>query len=217
MSQWGNTDDAANSVIWAAAQVNKTANTANRTALFGNTTADAFVTGVTTGQFGVSEGEAIAAREGAAVKTAHSGWVLRTVGSGGRAGRIQNEVLVAINTITGDAADDVVLPDFKVRVTTNPANTQNSPGGTNDVLAFTAAGATRPAGGTVSFLWYYSTDGGATFATTAAVPGFVNQTTGTLGVWANTIPDDTQVRAVLTASGGGNSANTTAAVVTIVP
>jgi len=215
MSQWGNTDDAANSVIWAAAQVNKTANTDNRTALFGNTTADAFITGVTTGQFGVSEGETIAAREGAAVKTAHSGWVLRTVGSGGRAGRIQNEVLVAINTITGDASDDAVLPDFKVRVTTNPANNQNSPGGTNDVLTFTAAGATRPAGGTIGFLWYYSTDGGTTFASTVGVSGFGGQATDTLSVLANTIASNTRVRAVLSA--GGNSANTTAAVVTIVP
>jgi len=36
----------------------------------------------------------------------HSGWVKRTVGSGGRAGRVTYETLVAMNTITGDTVDD---------------------------------------------------------------------------------------------------------------
>lgn len=57
MAQWGNTDDAANSVLWAVSQVNKTANTDNQTNLFGNTTADAFVTGATVGQFGLDATE----------------------------------------------------------------------------------------------------------------------------------------------------------------
>lgn len=42
MAQWGNTDDAANSVLWATTQVNLPANTDNQTALFGNTTQGAF-------------------------------------------------------------------------------------------------------------------------------------------------------------------------------
>lgn len=41
----------------------------------------------------------------------HAGWVLRTVGSGGRAGRVQYETLVAMGSMTGDASDDTVLPD----------------------------------------------------------------------------------------------------------
>ncbi len=36
----------------------------------------------------------------------HSGWVKRTVGTGGRACRVTYETLVAMNTITGDTADD---------------------------------------------------------------------------------------------------------------
>ena len=39
------------------------------------------------------------------------GWNLRTVGTGGRAGRVQNECLVAMRNITSDASDDTVLPD----------------------------------------------------------------------------------------------------------
>jgi hypothetical protein len=57
MAQWGNTDDAANSVLWAVSQLNKPANTANQTDLFGNTTVDAFVTGKAVGQFGLSAAE----------------------------------------------------------------------------------------------------------------------------------------------------------------
>jgi hypothetical protein len=41
----------------------------------------------------------------------HSGWVRRTVGTGGRAGRIQYETLVAMGSLTNDQADDVQFPD----------------------------------------------------------------------------------------------------------
>jgi hypothetical protein len=39
------------------------------------------------------------------------GWVLRTVGTGGRAGRVQYETLVALANPIGDGSDDLVLPD----------------------------------------------------------------------------------------------------------
>jgi len=54
---------------------------------------------------------------------AHAGWVLRTEGTGGRAGRVQYETLVAMGSLgaqtaaygtpagTADASDDTVLPD----------------------------------------------------------------------------------------------------------
>jgi hypothetical protein len=57
MAQWGNTDDAANSVLWATTYVNKTPNTTNQSALFGNTTIDAFVAGEAVGQFGLDATE----------------------------------------------------------------------------------------------------------------------------------------------------------------
>ena len=41
----------------------------------------------------------------------HSGWVKRTVGTGGRAGRVQYETLVAMSSITSDASDDTEFPD----------------------------------------------------------------------------------------------------------
>ena len=41
---------------------------------------------------------------------AHTGWVKRTVGTGGRAGRVHYETLVAASSITGDA-EDIATPD----------------------------------------------------------------------------------------------------------
>ena len=41
----------------------------------------------------------------------HSGWVRKTVGTGGRAGRVQYETLVAMGSLSGDQADDIQFPD----------------------------------------------------------------------------------------------------------
>ncbi len=57
MSQWKNDDSAANSVLWGVSGYKVVANAANRNAFFGNTTADALITGITVGQFGVDTTE----------------------------------------------------------------------------------------------------------------------------------------------------------------
>lgn len=44
-------------------------------------------------------------------QVANPGWVKRTIGTGGRAGRVQYETLVAGRTISGDASDDIQFPD----------------------------------------------------------------------------------------------------------
>ena len=49
--------------------------------------------------------------DGAAGGSQHAGWVRRTVGTGGRAGRVQYETLVAMGSITGDQSDDVAFKD----------------------------------------------------------------------------------------------------------
>jgi len=60
MAQWGNTDDAANSVSYAVNQFKVTANSDNQTAFFGNTTQSGIMSGVAVGQFGVAAAEASA-------------------------------------------------------------------------------------------------------------------------------------------------------------
>ncbi|NBX50970.1 hypothetical protein EBT25_13825 [bacterium] len=51
---------------------------------------------------------AAAVLSGAKQGAAHAGWVRRVVGTGGRAGRIQEETLVAMGSITGDFEDTVM-------------------------------------------------------------------------------------------------------------
>jgi len=43
-------------------------------------------------------------------EVSHIGWVKRTVGTGGRAGRVHYETLVAASSISGDA-EDIATPD----------------------------------------------------------------------------------------------------------
>jgi hypothetical protein len=211
MSQWGNTDTAANSVLWAAAQVKVTANGANRTALFGNTTADAFITGATIGQYGVDSAEAQAARAGADVKAAHSGWILRTTGSGGRAGRVHNEVLVAMNTISGDD-EDTSFADFMLRIATQPSNATGDISN-NDIVTFTVVGASTPAGATLGYKWQKW--GGSSFANITDAGAYSNSATVTLSVLANTASNGEIYRVQVSTTGAANviSAN---AVLTLV-
>ena len=48
---------------------------------------------------------------GSGANVAGPGWVKRTAGTGGRAGRVQYETLVAMSSITGDTADDLEFPE----------------------------------------------------------------------------------------------------------
>lgn len=157
MAQWGNTDDAANSVLWAVSQVNLPANTDNQTALFGNSTADAFISGVTVGQYGVDINEVTAARaEGSGDRAAHAGWVIRTEGSGGRSGRTQTEVLVAMSSITtGSDAEDTVYEDAFITITSQPSNaTANTTD--SEEATFVVVASAQPTTAVLTYAWTYA-------------------------------------------------------------
>jgi len=64
-----------------------------------------------TGHSLTGETATAAAIVGGAQGVQHAGWVVRTEGTGGRAGRVQYETLVAMVSIAGDASDDNQLPD----------------------------------------------------------------------------------------------------------
>ncbi len=165
MALWGNIDNANNSTIFAPAQVKRAPTAAERTALFGNTTADVYISGLTVGHFGVDTNEVTAARAGAGDRAAHAGWVLKTEGSGGRAGRISTEVLVAMGSMTGDA-EDTVYEDFVLRITTQPSNaTANTTAAAQ--ATFTVVAASTPIGATPTYVWSYAN--GAVIATNANV------------------------------------------------
>ena len=113
MAQWGNTDDAANSVLWATAAVNKTPNTVNQAALFGNTTVGAFVAGEAVGQFGLDATE-IRVSGNAAVQQ----YIITNAGSGYAA----NAAVSVANTTGGAntlAANSTVATGRVTAVTAN--------------------------------------------------------------------------------------------------
>jgi hypothetical protein len=116
MAQWGNTDDAANSVLWAVSQLNKPANTTNQTNLFGNVTSGAFVTGKIVGQFGVDVTEMNLAQSNAAVAQ----YIVVSGGSGYSA----NAVVTVANSTGGSntsAANSTVAIGKVTAVTANIA------------------------------------------------------------------------------------------------
>jgi len=208
MSQWKNDDSAANSVLWAVAQYGKTANSDNRADFFGNTTANAFVAGVTVGQFGVDTNEQAAARQ-IGPRPAHSGWVIRTEGQGGRAGRVQHETLVAMGSMTGDSEDTVFL-DRVILISTQPANaTANTTAG--DVATFTVVAATVPPGATIVYQWAYangdSIQAGANVGNTTQATLTVNSAVETANV---------SFKVELSTAGGANvtSSNATLTITT---
>lgn len=208
MPLWRNTDDAANSTIFAASQVKLTPNTGNQTALFGNTTADAFITGVTVGQYGVDTNEA---RANGSIP--HAGWVLRTEGSGGRAGRVQHEVLVAMSSIgTAVDAEDVAYPDLTISILTQPASATGD-ASNNDIVTFTVSAATEPEGGSLSYIWQKWD--GAAFANLSNAGAYSNTTTATLSVLANTASDAEIYRVEISAT-GATTVDSANAVITIV-
>ena len=116
--QWGNTDDAANSVLWATRYVNLPANTTNQTALFGNTTIGAFNNGgvamnKAVGQFGLDATE-IRVSGNAAVQQ----YVITNPGSGYAA----NAAVTVANSTGGSntsAANSTVTTGRVTAVTAN--------------------------------------------------------------------------------------------------
>jgi hypothetical protein len=83
---------------------------ANNAALFNNTSSGAFISGKTVSVVGV-ETAAKANTSGEGSKVSHPGWQLRTEGSGGRAGRVHYECLVAMGSMaTGAGSNTASLP-----------------------------------------------------------------------------------------------------------
>jgi len=115
MSSWGNNDNAANAPYWAvnstickspAAAVVAMPTAANVAILYANTTQDAYITGKTIGLFVIDPAESANNQQKHAV--AHTGWVLRSTGSGGRAGRANYETLVCLANVKGDGDNTLI-------------------------------------------------------------------------------------------------------------
>jgi hypothetical protein len=129
MALWSNTDE-------ATSAPKHTVNTTN-----GETGVEAY--GKTpVGTFGVDTAE---------TNNTHAGWVLRTVGSGGRSGRVLQETLVAMGSISGDG--DALPPLPVITIDTQP---QNQSVAVDETATFTVV-ATASGISTLSYQWQANT------------------------------------------------------------
>ena len=226
MSSWGNNDNAANAPYWAvnstimnATGVEASAaapTAANVALLYGNTTADVYTTGQTIGLFGVD------AQESLVTHAQHTGWVLRTTGSGGRAGRTQHEVLVALSEMKGPDGDGQQYPNVSITLTGPSGNTVVANTSNANSATFTVSPAlVGNTSATLSYQWQVNSNTGSLGWTNVAnsTPtntGYVGGTTATLLVYPKTAAANAYVfRAVVTAADQGVSATSSNATITI--
>ena len=156
MPQWGASNNASNSVSWAAQLVNTTANSANKTALFANTTMGAFVAGKTVSVVGASSTTANNAQGLTA------GWNLKTTGTGSI-----SEFTVTVGG-TGYANGDVVKVAATGTGAVNASATvsTNATGGITSLLVVNSGAGFITTAPTVAFA---NSSGGATSGSGATV------------------------------------------------
>jgi hypothetical protein len=146
--------------------------------------------------FGVDTTEVVVeASQGTPVT--HAGWVLRTEGSGGRAGRVFHETLVAMGSMSSDL-EDTKIQDFNTIIGTQPVNRSvTAPAATT----FAVVATTVPAGGTIGYQWQISEDDGATWANISNAGVYTTATTATLNISDTTGLDGNQYRVKLSVTG----------------
>lgn len=196
MALWSNTDANTSVPKFAPSTVSLENTQDNSNLMYGNTTADAFVTGETIGVFGVDTNEQQATSNNAG---GHAGWVLRTEGSGGRAGRVHTETLVAMGSMSGDG-EDVVYPDYSISILSQPQAANNAAAGS---VTFDVSAVTVPTGGSLSYQWSVDEDGSETMVTLAG------ETSATLDL--DNIATDNLYRVVVSVTGGNDVTSSNAA------
>jgi hypothetical protein len=213
MSSWGNNDNAANAPYWAVSTVSTGVNkaaaaptAANVAFLYGNTTSSVYVTNETVGLFAVDAQESAVNGKGA-----HTGWVLKTTGSGGRAGRVTQEVLVALSGFVG--ADGDAQQYANVSVTLSGPSNQSvvaNTAGANTVsfsVVPTLAGNTSA---TLAYQWQSNDNVGGSWTNVSnATPANTTYTGGTSAtlvvIPTNTDANSYVFRAIVSAADQGVS------------
>jgi hypothetical protein len=234
MSSWGNNDNAANAPYWAVnstimnvaetEQWHSSPDATNVAVLFGNTMANVWTTNETVGLFGVDAQE-IGALEGSAHRGLHTGWILRTTGQGGRAGRIQEEVLVAMNGMGAGGSDADAQTYANVYITlAGPSNATVTAGSANsNTVTFTVSPTlTGNTSAALTYQWQVNNGTGAWVNMADgnnAQPGGVRKSgtsTATVSItpW-NTTANNYVVRAIVTAADEGVSATSANGQITI--
>jgi hypothetical protein len=200
MALWNNTDEAASAPQYTVDIVT------------GNTGVQAFEV-EPVGTWGVDATEA-----GVTNVNGHAGWVLRTVGSGGRSGRVNEETLVAIGSMTGDS-DDTVYPDARIFITSQPtdASVTANAGGEN-VATFTATVTAVPDSATLTFEWQYN-DGSSWAAVANDTPAnttYSGEDTAALEVTPTADDANTALYRLVVSADGAETVSTSNVVLTVV-
>lgn len=234
MSSWGNFDGANDAPKWATTQVNVSPTQDNANNLYQNTTQNYWesdlpdgskrMTNLTVGLFAVDAAEEQVA-ENSSTKPAHSGWVLRTVGAGGRAGRVTQEVLVALANITTDnTSDNAEYPNATITVS-QPAALQSltaNAGGANTVTLSVDGTTVIPPSAVLTYQWQVNNNTGGTWVNidlgtnvstgqpSNMIKSGANTATLTLAPTANTA-NNYVYRAVITATNPGIAYSTATA------
>jgi hypothetical protein len=225
MPSWGNYDNAANAPYWAVnstivnaanTKINASAPTAANVALlYQNTSPDVYTTDETIGLFAVDAFEADVNDE-----VAHSGWVLRTVGSGGRAGRVQQEVLIATGIITDNTSP--IYPDATITISSQPgSNTANLTVGNTATFRVTASITEGNTAAPLTYQWQRSATIGGSYASVVnATPANTTYTGGTstalVVIPTFTDADNNYYRVVISATGTEASVTSTPAKLDVV-
>lgn len=149
----------------------------------------------------------------------HTGWVhYRTHGTSQGGTRNISEVLVAMsknfNANAGgtlnlvDANDDSIVADYRLFFSAQPTDQSNTAGGG---VIFTSAAASDPAGATLAYQWYVSTDNVAYIAVSNA-GGNTGATTNTLTIANVSVVDGNYYKLTVSSVGGGADSNTSTVV-----
>ncbi len=221
MPAWGNYDNAANTPLWSTAAVKVAPTAVNTANLFQNTTEDYWqdslpnggerLADIAVGVFGVDNFEADVNAKGA-----HTGWVLRTEGFGGRAGRVQQEVLVAMSTMITDNTSPI-YPDATITITSQPSqNTANTILGNTATFRVTASITEGNTAAPLTYQWQRSATIGGTYTSVSnGTPANTTYTGGTSAalvvIPTFTDADNNYYRVVISATGTEASVTSTPA------
>lgn len=144
----------------------------------------------------------------------HAGWVLRTVGSGGRAGRIIEETLVAMGSMTGDS-EDTVFYDALLSIVTQPTNKSIVAGGGN-TATFSIVVSSQP-DATITYLWQYNN--GSSWVNAAngspANTTYTGNTSASLVVTPTTTEANAAIYRVVASSAGATSVTSANVILTV--
>jgi hypothetical protein len=221
MPSWGNKDANTSAPKWATAQVNLRPTQANANSLFDNTTANNWAVtladgstrqgNLTVGLFGVDQQEQQAYQNTTNPHAPHAGWVLRTVGQGGRAGRVMHETLVTLK-ITPPDADGQVFPNVSIVLALSGNQTVYSNASFANVATFiatpTLSGNTNA---TLTYQWQYNNASGsygwANIPANTSSIHFAGATSNTLYAMPGSTANNTNVfRVVVNAADEGVTA-----------